>query len=153
MPKNILGVQEVYLHDYVLSARGRPSDLRGKVERFRALVHDMHDAKSGAFSAFLDALQAERGEGFSSFDLLQTHESWDVLVESYRREAAKESFLNFFWTWRYAYLPLLLAALTGHSGHASPAGSAPQRSTGTTTTTTVASHCASTRSTVGPSDG
>jgi len=106
MPKNILGVQEVYLHDYVLSARGRPSDLRGKVERFRALVHDMHDAKSGAFSSFLDALQAERGEGFSSFDLLQTHESWDVLVESYRREASKESFLNFFWTWRYAYLPL-----------------------------------------------
>ena len=106
MPKNILGVQEVYLHDYVLSARGRPTDLRGKVERFRALVHDMHEGRSGAFSNFLDALQSERGEGFSSFDLLQTHESWDVLVESYRREASKESFLNFFWTWRYAYLPL-----------------------------------------------
>jgi len=106
MPKNILGVQEVHLHDYVLSARGRPSDLRGKVERFRELVHDMHEGKSGSFSNFLSALQQERGEGFSSFDLLQTHESWDVLVESYRREAQEESFLNFFWTWRYAYLPL-----------------------------------------------
>jgi len=106
MPKNILGVQEVHLHDYVLSARGRPSDLRGKVERFRELVRDMHDGKSGSFSNFLSALQQERGEGFSSFDLLQTHESWDVLVESYRREAGEESFLNFFWTWRYAYLPL-----------------------------------------------
>ncbi|MHC4955126.1 MAG: GT4 family glycosyltransferase PelF [Planctomycetota bacterium] len=106
MPKNILGVQEVHLHDYVLSARGRPTDLRGKVERFRGLVNDMHENKSGAFANFLDALQAERGEGFSSFDLLQTHESWNVLVEAYRREAGDESFLNFFWTWRYAYLPL-----------------------------------------------
>ncbi|MEM8882737.1 MAG: GT4 family glycosyltransferase PelF [Planctomycetota bacterium] len=106
MPKNILGVQEVYLHDYVLSAKGRPSDLRTKVEKFRSLVHDMQDGKSGSFAHFLDALQAERGEGFSSFDLLQTWDSWDVLVESYRKEAGDESFLNFFWTWRYAYLPL-----------------------------------------------
>ena len=106
MPKNILGVQEVYLHDYVLSARGRPADLRTKVEKFRSLVHDMQEGAQGSFAHFLEALQSERGEGFSSFDLLQTWDSWDVLVESYRKEAGDESFLNFFWTWRYAYLPL-----------------------------------------------
>ncbi|MHC4940369.1 MAG: GT4 family glycosyltransferase PelF [Planctomycetota bacterium] len=106
MPENILGVQEVYLHDYVLNARGRPADLRSKVERFRSLVHDMQEGAQGSFANFLEALQSERGEGFSSFDLLQTWESWDVLVESYRKEAGDESFLNFFWTWRYAYLPL-----------------------------------------------
>ncbi|MFO0985029.1 MAG: GT4 family glycosyltransferase PelF, partial [Planctomycetota bacterium] len=33
-------------------------------------------------------------------------QGWEVLVEAYRHEAADESFLNFFWTWRYAYLPL-----------------------------------------------
>ncbi len=106
MPENILGVREVYLHDYVLSSRGRPHDLRQKVEHFRALVRDMVDGRAGSFPRFLAALQHEGDEGLSSWDLLQTPESWDVLVENYRREAEDESFLNFFWTWRYAYLPL-----------------------------------------------
>ena len=106
MPSNVIGLREVPLHEYVISAKGRPTNVRSKVEHFRSLVHDMQDQKSGSFAAFLHALQAEGNEGFSSFDLLQTHESWDVLVESYRAEAREESFLNFFWTWRYAYLPL-----------------------------------------------
>jgi len=106
VPKNVVGVQEIYLHDYVVSSQGRPDDLGSKVQRFRALVHDMHEQRSGSFAAFLEALQEEGNEGFSSFDLLQTHESWQVLVEAYRAEAGDESFLNFFWTWRYAYLPL-----------------------------------------------
>ena len=106
MPSNVVDLREVPLHDYVISSKGRPTNVREKVQRFRSLVHDMQDGKSGSFAAFLHALQAEGNEGFSSFDLLQTHESWDVLVESYRAEARKESFLNFFWTWRYAYLPL-----------------------------------------------
>ncbi|MHC4547834.1 MAG: GT4 family glycosyltransferase PelF [Planctomycetota bacterium] len=106
MPGNVVGLKEVYLHDYVISAQGRPADLRAKVEFFRALVRDMVEGKSGSFAAFLAALQEEGNEGFSAFDLLQTPESWEVLVDNYRQEASNESFLNFFWTWRYAYLPL-----------------------------------------------
>ena len=106
MPKNIIGLKEVWLHDYVISSKGRPTDLRAKVLRFRALVKDMHDGRAGSFGAFLEALQEEGNEGFSSFDLLQTQDSWNVLIDAYRAEAGDESFLNFFWTWRYAYLPL-----------------------------------------------
>ncbi len=106
MPDNVKGVREVYLHDYVLSSKGRPTGLAEKVEFFRQLVEDMREGRSGSFAAFLRALQSEGNEGFSAFDLLQTFESWEVLVDNYRREAGNESFLNFFWTWRYAYLPL-----------------------------------------------
>ncbi len=106
MPRNVVALKEVYLHDYSLLAKGRPTDLRSRVERFRDLVQDMRDGKSGSFGAFLDALQEHGAGGFSAYDLLQTYESWDVLVENYRKEASEESFLNFFWTWRYCYLPL-----------------------------------------------
>lgn len=106
MPPNVVGLKEIYLHDYSLMPARRPEDLRGKVDRFRALVEDMREGKSGAFPAFLHALQREGKDVVSAFDLLQTPESWDVLVETYRAEAREESFLNFFWTWRYAYLPL-----------------------------------------------
>jgi glycosyltransferase involved in cell wall biosynthesis len=106
MPPNVISLREVPLHDYILSAKGRPPDLRSKVQRFRGLVKDMQGNRAGAFGAFLDALQEEGSAGFSAFDLLQTHDSWDVLVESYKAEAGDESFLNYFWTWRYVYLPL-----------------------------------------------
>jgi len=106
MPKNVVGLDEVYLHDYLLSGKGRPQDLRGKVEKFRGLVRDMQEGRSGSFPAFVQAIQEEGRNGLSAYDLLQTPESWEVLVETYRREATEESFLNFFWTWRYAYLPL-----------------------------------------------
>ena len=45
MPDNIVGVREVYLHDYVLSGKGRPSDLRDKVLRFRNLAEDMRSGR------------------------------------------------------------------------------------------------------------
>ena len=106
MPRNVIGLSEVPLHEYVISSKGRPINVREKVLRFKALVEDMQEGRTGSFDAFLHALQAEGNEGFSSYDLLQTRESWDVLVDSYRAEAGDESFLNFFWTWRYAYLPL-----------------------------------------------
>jgi glycosyltransferase involved in cell wall biosynthesis len=106
MPKNVVGLDEVHLHDYFLSGKGRPQDLRAKVEKFRGLVLDMQEGRSGSFPAFVKAIQEEGKEGLSAFDLLQTPESWEVLVETYRKEATEESFLNFFWTWRYAYLPL-----------------------------------------------
>ncbi len=106
MPKNVVALREVWLHDYSLAAPKKPKDLREKVERFRALVEDMREGRSGSFPAFMNALQRDGSDLISAFDLLQTPESWEVLLQTYRAEAGQESFLNFFWTWRYAYLPL-----------------------------------------------
>ena len=91
MPPNVLGVKEVYLHDYVISSKGRPTNLREKVEFFRDLVRDMVEGESGSFASFLRALQAEGNEGFSSFDLLQTPESWDVLSRTTARRPARRA--------------------------------------------------------------
>jgi polysaccharide biosynthesis protein PelF len=118
MPENVVGVQEVFLHDYSLPDHKHSEGMREKVERFRALVEDMREGEITAFPEFLSALEAEGAGGLDALDLLQSVESWEVLVDTYRGEADEESFLNFFWTWRFAYMPLfnVLEAETPDAG-------------------------------------
>jgi len=106
MPPNIIGLEEVFLHDYAMEAGGKEEADAQKVLRFRSLVNDMLEGKGGAFQAFVRVLRTGTGERFTAADLLQTPGSWQVLVDAYRREAGDESFLNFFWTWRFSFLPL-----------------------------------------------
>ncbi|MCA9797109.1 MAG: GT4 family glycosyltransferase PelF, partial [Candidatus Eremiobacteraeota bacterium] len=39
-------------------------------------------------------------------ELATSFESWKMLTESYQRNYPKASFNDFFWSWRYAFLPL-----------------------------------------------
>jgi polysaccharide biosynthesis protein PelF len=118
MPKNVIGLSEVFLHEYTMSENRGQGDARDKVDRFRALVNDMCEGRIGAFADFIRALQEDSGAGMNSWDLLQTPESWEVLIDTYRQEAGEESFLNFFWTWRYSNMPFfnVLAAQTPKAG-------------------------------------
>ncbi|MEN8152022.1 MAG: GT4 family glycosyltransferase PelF [Planctomycetota bacterium] len=118
MPENVVGLDEIYLHDYTMPEDGGQEEVREKVERFRAMVGDMREGKIEAFTGFIESLDSGEAGQMNSFDLLQTKESWDVLIETYRKEAVEESFLNFFWTWRYSYMPLfnVLAAKAPKAG-------------------------------------
>ena len=96
MPENVVGLDEIYLHDYTMPEDGRREEIREKVERFRAMVNDMREGKIEAFTGFIESLDSGEAGQMNSFDLLQTKESWDVLIETYRKEAVEVSFLNFF---------------------------------------------------------
>ena len=118
MPENVVGLAEVNLHEYTMAENRGKGDVRKKVDRFRALVDDMCAGRMESFSDFIRSLEEDGGSGMNSFDLLQTPESWEVLVDTYRQEAVEESFLNFFWTWRYSNMPLfnVLAAKAPAAG-------------------------------------
>ncbi|MHC4470014.1 MAG: GT4 family glycosyltransferase PelF [Planctomycetota bacterium] len=119
MPENVLGFEEVCLHEYIMPDRKEDgAEIRKKVQRFRALVNDMCEGEIDAFAGFIRALDEEGGGAMNSYDLLQTLDSWRVLVETYSREAGEESFLTFFWTWRFANMPLfnVLAAKAPDAG-------------------------------------
>jgi glycosyltransferase involved in cell wall biosynthesis len=54
--------------------------------------------------------------GLTVADLLYARESWDILLKLYTSYAPRESFVDFFWTFRFTYLPifsLLEAVLPG----------------------------------------
>lgn len=106
VPDNVVAIDEVFLHEYRVRAAEEQKGTSEKIERFRSLLEDMRKGRSAAFDDFVLALDDEHVEA-EVFDLLQTRESWDVLVDTYRDDAGNESFLNFFWTWRYTYLPTI----------------------------------------------
>lgn len=39
-------------------------------------------------------------------DLATSYQAWEMLTEAYRQTNPKASFNDFFWSWRYAFLPL-----------------------------------------------
>ncbi len=106
MPENVVSLDEVHLHEYAIEGKADPEVLRAKVQKFRGMVVDMQEGGSSAFESFVHAVEEGASGALSGFHFLQTLEGWKVLVDTYRREAEEESFLNFFWTWRFAFLPL-----------------------------------------------
>ncbi|MFK7739476.1 MAG: GT4 family glycosyltransferase PelF [Planctomycetota bacterium] len=46
-------------------------------------------------------------EGLRPDDVLSSQPCWDALVECYEREDQRQSFLNFYWTWMFAWRPLV----------------------------------------------
>lgn len=106
VPDNVVSIDEVYLHDYSLPPLSRSRAVRRKVQRFRSFVEDMLAGESDSFPQFLEALDTETAARVDAASLLQSPAGWDVLVDAYEADAREESFLNFFWTWRYAFMPL-----------------------------------------------
>ena len=44
-------------------------------------------------------------------ELANSYQAWEVLTEAYRENYPKSSFNDFFWSWRYAFLPLFKLCL------------------------------------------
>ncbi|MBL8896472.1 MAG: GT4 family glycosyltransferase PelF, partial [Planctomycetes bacterium] len=112
LPENVVGVREVFLHQYKLPKKASRESIREQIQLFRGFIQDLQDGNTQAFRDFCAAVNQDLGGGLNAASIFQTKESWDVLVESYSQEASEESFINYFWTWRYALFPLfnILAA-------------------------------------------
>lgn len=48
-----------------------------------------------------------RAVGLGPDDVLASEACWRAVVGCYQAEASDQSFLNFFWTWRFAYQPIV----------------------------------------------
>ena len=55
----------------------------------------------------LDSAEALADDGLTADDVLACRASWDALLAAYEAEAPGESFMNFFWNWRFALQPLV----------------------------------------------
>lgn len=107
LPANVVSISDVYLHEPF--KRGRlspPARRRAGLERLAA-AHRAFFA--GRVEAFRDVLGVFRDpEAALTFDDLFTSEdAWDLLLEFYAERGEEVSFLDFFWTWRSIYLPLV----------------------------------------------
>ncbi|MGF1701206.1 GT4 family glycosyltransferase PelF [Photobacterium makurazakiensis] len=112
-PDNVVGFEVHYL----LSDKGhlKPSPRTGKNKLFRAWgsflsffeksKHPIPDDLLVDVSDFL----GKDGQ-LTLSDFLYSRSSWDVLTERYLTSANKQSFVDYFWTYRNIYQPLFILA-------------------------------------------
>jgi glycosyltransferase involved in cell wall biosynthesis len=108
LPPNVVFLEEIGL----LPRRRERTPLRQR--RHRRAIAKLWDDLLRLRSAEPEAL-VQLGEriaglsraGIGPDDVLTGDAAWQALVGCYEAEAADQSFINFFWTWRFAHQPLI----------------------------------------------
>lgn len=108
LPDNVLGVQEVYLHEAVsLSGSFDAIFKRKSVATFARFLEQVRSEDTSGFEKLVAAFQTPAVREANSASLLVHRLNWPGLVEGFRAEATDESFLNYFWNAYYAHQPLV----------------------------------------------
>ncbi|HKO23620.1 MAG TPA: GT4 family glycosyltransferase PelF, partial [Chloroflexota bacterium] len=107
LPPNVVGLQELYLHDQDWPQRPAAARRSSPVWHGLETFHQALAAgQSGAAAGLVQRLDAHYPDGLGVSDLVYAPQSWDLLVARYRDRAPDSSFLDFFWTFRATHVPL-----------------------------------------------
>ncbi|MFQ5674380.1 MAG: GT4 family glycosyltransferase PelF [bacterium] len=107
IPENVTEIQHVFLHDHKL-----PDKVVGKrkmtaweaVETYHRcpVNHDKLTSFEGLYEHFFNP----DSRGFGPDGLLDSEEAWDILKRLYQDKADGESFIDYFWTYRFMHIPI-----------------------------------------------
>ena len=104
MPANVVEFQEIYLFDYksrVIPKKKHISHKKAKI--IRDFFASVKSNDTSLFDEFIKEIIED--SDITIYDLAHSIESWDIITDLYREEARGLSFLDYFWTWRFIYLP------------------------------------------------
>ncbi len=107
LPANVVDISDLYLHDVDEEARPSPAGLRRKAFAELGAFHEQ--ILAGRWDALGEALPLLRapGRAVNFPDVFRSEESWDLQLRFYKEYAGDASFLDYFWTFRSIYAPLL----------------------------------------------
>ena len=107
LPKNVIELREVFINDIEgVSKRKRTRQASSQWREFSQLHEVIAGGKLYDTQHLLSVLRRPGFAGLGSSNLLHDRESWDVLVQLYELHAPEQSFVDFYWTFRYTYLPI-----------------------------------------------
>jgi len=107
LPKNVVEFRELYIHD--ISRIHKEKVKKGGPEAWKDM-YALHEALAvGSVNdpdQLLPLLRRLDAADLGVSDLFYARESWNTLLKLYELHAPRESFTDFFWTYRFAYLPI-----------------------------------------------
>jgi glycosyltransferase involved in cell wall biosynthesis len=107
LPANVLEFREVFINDVTQVKKRKLSQRKpGPWLAFQAFHEAVAVGHPYDMQLFQQLVSRPGLAGLTASDLLYTRESWDVLVKLYTLYAPQESFVDFFWTFRFTYLPI-----------------------------------------------
>ena len=107
LPSNVTSIANLFIHEHDLSKQMNRGSSRGVYD----LVYDFHqNMRAGDYSLLPDlfrlAIDPET-RVISPRELFYGRRTWQMLTRMYQERDLQESFVDYFWTWRYAHLPVL----------------------------------------------
>jgi len=113
LPPNVVSVQELFLFDDLDPTEGRSSELSIRELKALSILHEeLHgssrrDLKDGrAFQGAIRALFATHFAQSPVFGSLASKGVWRLLEREYLALGRQVPFINFFYTWRSAHIPI-----------------------------------------------
>lgn len=105
LPSNVRDFREYYLFDYRIKKEKTRRPTRSDFEKLAKFFILQSKGDPSSFHEILDIIGNKDTRSISLFDLAHGRQAWNVLREIYDRDMKGVSFLDFFWTWRFLYLP------------------------------------------------
>jgi glycosyltransferase involved in cell wall biosynthesis len=107
IPNNIREIKEVYLHD--LELPNQHNNKLGKevwkdVEHFHQCP--VNSEKLRNFESIYKHFFNPETRGTSPQTIAHTKEAWNILSKLYYEKAKDESFIDYFWTYRFVHFPI-----------------------------------------------
>ena len=107
LPENVIEYREVFINDATRVSKHKVTKPKPSAwHEFHALHEAVAVGKPYDANYFLPMLRQPGFAGLTASDLFHARESWELLVKLYELHAAGQSFVDFFWTFRFTYLPI-----------------------------------------------
>ena len=108
LPDKFRDLRVVYLHDYELvpQAGVKQKKRSRQIELLRAFHQGIKDKKYPLFADVLRFFQSSEKEAYSPYDMIYGKDAWKLLLEFYGPEENRQSFIDYFWTYRFTHLPI-----------------------------------------------
>jgi glycosyltransferase involved in cell wall biosynthesis len=110
LPENVIEFYELFINDSSQFKKHKKTKHTAyEWQTFFAFHEVMATGKPYAPADLLPLLRQPGLAGFYAADLFTDYASWDTLTKIYHTYAADQSFVDFFWTFRFTYLPIFLS--------------------------------------------
>ncbi|ABG05585.1 glycosyl transferase, group 1 [Rubrobacter xylanophilus DSM 9941] len=111
LPENLLGVDKIYAQDFRPEKMRSPApsrDGRGRAWELLRRFHERLPLGPGVplFDELYAAVGSPESRSLGVQDLFGSPESWEMVLDLYRRNRRDASFVDYYWTWRFTHLPL-----------------------------------------------
>lgn len=104
VPDNFKDIKVVYLHDHVEMSRSFFKRIsKPDMDRLEKFHYQMDRFDLGQMKAVVEMFRSGK---FPLAELMHGKRSWDYLIKRYKPESNVESFIDYFWTYRFTHLPI-----------------------------------------------
>lgn len=104
LPDNFVDPKIVYLHDPIEVKRSLFKRISANdMDKLRNIHGSMNKLDTKQLKEIVELFRKGK---FPLSELFHGRQAWDLMVERYKPETSKESFIDYFWTFRFTHLPI-----------------------------------------------